>query len=36
MRNGEVTSTQDQVVTKDTNSVIEKLIKGEAYFDFAK
>ena len=36
MKNGEVTSTQDQIVTKDTNSVIEKLIKGEAYFDFSK
>ncbi|MBR4237624.1 hypothetical protein IKQ02_04240 [bacterium] len=36
MKNGEVTSTQDQIVTKNTNDVIEKLIKGEAYFDFSK
>ena len=36
MKNGEVTSTQNQIVTKNTNDVIEKLIKGEAYFDFSK
>ncbi|MBP5342459.1 hypothetical protein J6Y73_00800 [bacterium] len=38
MKNGEVTSTQNQIVTKDVNSVIQKLIDGGAQeiFDFTK